>query len=184
MTEHQEPCRSSAALLVAKIEVSKIICACVSLGDERNGKERKVITTIYVTGFGLLLVIHIVPYGRNYINPPIIREPSWDSLATRALVKRACFDCHSNETIWPWYSRIAPFSWLVRGDVDEGRKELNFSDWQDGTREGERADKIRKEITKGEMPPLRFRLVHPEARLSDVEKRKIIDGLSATSLRR
>jgi len=137
-----------------------------------------------VAGFGFLLIIQIVPYGRNYTNPPIVREPSWDSLATRSLVKRACFDCHSNETIWPWYSRIAPVSWLVRYDVDEGRRELNFSDWQNGAREGERADKIHKEISKGEMPPLGFRLAHPEARLSDVEKRKIIDGLSATSLRR
>ena len=134
--------------------------------------------------FFILLMIQIVPYGRNYTNPPIIREPSWDSLATRAIVKRACFDCHSNETTWPWYSRVAPVSWLVRYDVDEGRGELNFSDWQYGAREGERIDKIRKEITSGGMPPVTFRLVHPEARLSDVEIRQIIDGLSATSLRR
>jgi hypothetical protein len=137
-----------------------------------------------VAGFFALLVIQLVPYGRDYTNPPIIREPSWDSLATRAIVKRSCFDCHSNETIWPWYSRVAPLSWLVRYDVDEGRRELNFSDWQFGAREGERIDKIRKEITNGGMPPVAFRLVHPEARLSDAEIRLIIDGLSATSLRR
>ncbi|MDA8428704.1 MAG: heme-binding domain-containing protein [Geobacteraceae bacterium] len=134
-------------------------------------------------GFFVLLTIQIVPYGRNWTNPPLIREPSWDSTATRAIVKRACFDCHSNETIWPWYSRIAPVSWLVRHDVDEGRKELNFSDWQNGARDGERINKLLKEITTGEMPPFAFRLVHPEARLSDAELRQLIAGLSATAQR-
>jgi len=131
-----------------------------------------------------LLLIQVIPYGRTYTNPPVVREPSWDSSATRAIAKRACFDCHSNETIWPWYSRIAPLSWLVRYDVDEGRSELNFSEWQNGAREGERPDKISKEISKGEMPPFLYLPTHPEARLSDAEKRQLIDGLNATALRR
>jgi mono/diheme cytochrome c family protein len=144
----------------------------------------KNVTRSIMAGIVSLLLIQVVPYGRTYTNPPIISEPSWDSSATRAIVKRACFDCHSNETIWPWYSRIAPVSWLVRYDVDEGRSELNFSDWKNGTREGERPDKIRKEITKGEMPPFAFKLTHPEARLSDAETSQLIIGLSATTLRR
>ena len=131
----------------------------------------------------VLVVIQVIPYGRSYTNPPVIREPAWDSAATRALVKRACFDCHSNETVWPWYSRVAPVSWLVRFDVDEGRGELNFSDWQGGSREGERSDKISREIAGGSMPPAIFRLTHPEARLSAAEKRRLMDGLNATSLR-
>lgn len=147
-------------------------------------KKSKLFVQSMVAGIVVLLIIQIVPYGRNYTNPPIVHEPSWDSSATRAIVKRVCFDCHSNETTWPWYSRLAPVSWLVRYDVDEGRRELNFSDWQNGAREGERVDKMRKEITKGEMPPVAFRLAHPEARLTDAEKHQIIEGLSATSLRR
>jgi hypothetical protein len=73
---------------------------------------------------------------------------------------------------------------LARYDVDEGRSELNFSDWQNGAREGERPDKISKEIRKGEMPPLMYLPLHPEARLSDADKRQLIDGLTATAQRR
>jgi len=131
-----------------------------------------------------LLAIQAVPYGRSHTNPTVVREPSWDSPETRSLAKRACFDCHSHETIWPWYSRVAPVSWLVQHDVDEGREELNFSDWRNGAREGERPDKISKEISEGEMPPFIFRLGHPEARLSDADKRRLSDGLAATAGRR
>lgn len=137
-----------------------------------------------LAGIAVLLLIQVIPYGRTYTNPPVVSEPSWDSSTTRAIAKRACFDCHSNETIWPWYSRIAPLSWLVKYDVDEGRSELNFSEWQNGAREGERPDKISKEISKGEMPPFLYLPAHPEARLSAAEKRQLIDGLNATALRR
>ena len=77
-----------------------------------------------------LVAIQFVPYGRNHLNPPIGAEPTWDSPETRALAKRACFDCHSNETEWPAYSRLAPASWLIHRDVAEGRAVLNFSEWQ------------------------------------------------------
>ena len=130
-----------------------------------------------------LVAVQVVPYGRNHTNPPVIREPHWDSAETRVLAKRACFDCHSHETVWAWYSRIAPASWLVQYDVDKGRNELNFSDWQSGVREGEHPDKISKEVTEGEMPPLQYRFAHPEARLSETEKRRLIDGLKATAWR-
>jgi hypothetical protein len=130
-----------------------------------------------------LAAIQAVPYGSNHVKPPVIREPLWDSAETRALAKRACFDCHSHETVWDaWYTMVAPASWLVQYDVDEGRKELNFSDWGRG-REGERPDKIGREVSKGEMPPLQYRLAHPEARLSEAEKRRLADGLAATARR-
>jgi hypothetical protein len=131
----------------------------------------------------LLVLIQAVPYGRNHHSRPIIRELSWDSARTRILAKRACFDCHSYETTWPWYSRIAPVSWLVQHDVDDGLRKLNFSDWQSGARKGEHPDKIEKEIKHGEMPPLPYRIVHPESRLSDTEKRDLINGLN-NSIRR
>ena len=146
-------------------------------------KKSKYFVQSMLAGFVALMLIQAIPYGRNHTNPPIVHEPSWDSPATRAIAKRACFNCHSNETIWPWYSWVAPVSWLVRFDVNEGHKKLNFSDWQNGARKAESPDKIRKEITKGEMPPIQYRLAHPEARLSESEKRQLIDGLNATSLR-
>src|SRR5215216_1353338 len=77
----------------------------------------------------LFVVLQLVPYGRRHDNPPTTREPAWDDPTTRALAVRACFDCHSNETRWPWYSYVAPVSWLTQRDVDEGRRELNFSEW-------------------------------------------------------
>ena len=64
---------------------------------------------------GLFVLIQLVRFGRNHTNPPVAQEPSWDSTETRALAERACFDCHSNETVWPWYSNIAPVSWLGVG---------------------------------------------------------------------
>jgi len=132
----------------------------------------------------VLFLVQAIPYGRDYTNPAVVREPVWDSAQTRALVKRACFDCHSHETVRPWYSRIAPMSWLAQYDVDKGRSELNFSDWQNGARQAERADKMCSEISEGEMPPLAYRLAHPEARLPDNEKKQLIKGLGATAIRR
>ncbi len=90
---------------------------------------------VLLAGF---LLIQLVPYGRNHTNPPVLQEPNWDSPQTRALAQRACFDCHSNETEWPWYSHVAPVSWLVQRDVEEGREKVNFSTWgQGGAEEGE-----------------------------------------------
>ncbi|MCX7782465.1 MAG: heme-binding domain-containing protein, partial [Meiothermus sp.] len=77
----------------------------------------------------VLLAIQLVPYGRDHQNPPVVAEPPWDSPQTRALFVRACADCHSNQTRWPWYSHIAPVSWLVQRDVEEGRSKLNLSLW-------------------------------------------------------
>lgn len=87
------------------------------------------------------------------------------------LVKRACGNCHSNETTWPWYSRVAPVSWLVASDVNEGRAKLNFSEWN---RYGPEASEIKlkqicKEVREGDMPPWYYRPAHPEARLTAEE---------------
>ena len=63
------------------------------------------------------LVAQLIPFGRSHTNPVVVKEPTWDSPTTRDLAKRACFDCHSNETVWPWYTNIAPVSWLTQRDV-------------------------------------------------------------------
>lgn len=80
--------------------------------------------------------------------------------------------------MWPSWAKVAPFSWLVQRDVDEGREELNFSDWSDGRREGELPGEIRKAVGEGEMPPWQYRLLHPEARLSDAERELLLRGLA------
>lgn len=127
---------------------------------------------------GLLIIIQFVPYGRNHTNPPVRQEPVWDSPQTAALARRACFDCHSNQTVWPWYSNIAPVSWLVLRDVDEGRSKLNFSEWDLPQKDAEEAA---EQVQKGEMPPWFYLPAHPQARLSTQEKQALIRGLQATT---
>jgi hypothetical protein len=125
----------------------------------------------------LAVLIQLVPYGRAHTNPPVIAEPAWDSPTTRALAQRACFDCHSNETVWPWYSNIAPISWITQEHVDEGREYLNFSEWN---RPQEEAGEAGETVAEGEMPIPNYLWMHPEAALSPSEKAALIGGLNAT----
>lgn len=130
-----------------------------------------------VAGLALvaLLAIQLVPYGRNHTNPPITKEPPWDSPQTRELAVRACFDCHSNETVWPWYTNVAPASWLIQHDVEEGRSQLNFSEWDKPQREARNAG---REVQRGNMPDPKYLPLHPTARLTDQEKQALIQGLN------
>lgn len=125
----------------------------------------------------LALLIQLVPYGRDHANPAVRQEPAWDSPQTRALAQRACFDCHSNATKWPWYSQVAPISWLVRRDVVAGRRHLNFSEFD---RHQRNAGKAAREVAKGEMPMAIYLPAHPEARLSPAEKEALVAGLKLT----
>ncbi|MCB9497553.1 MAG: heme-binding domain-containing protein [Fibrobacteria bacterium] len=109
-------------------------------------------------------------------NPAVVAEPSWDSPRTRALAQRACFDCHSHETIWPWYSNLAPASWLVAHHVEEGREHLNFSAI-DGS---ENVRKMIKEIRSHDMPTPDYRLMHASARLTEAERDSLVAGLERT----
>ncbi len=129
----------------------------------------------------LALAIQFVPYGRNHTNPPVQAEPQWDSPQTRALAERACFDCHSNQTVWPWYSNIAPLSWLVQRDVEQGRRELNFSQWNRPPREAERIGRV---VQRGEMPQWYYVLLHPSAKLTPQETQALVQGLNATVAQR
>ncbi len=123
------------------------------------------------------LLIQLVPYGRDHTNPPVTGEPAWDSPASRTLAVRACFDCHSNETTYPWYSNVAPVSWLLQRHVTEGRQKLNFSTWATGRQKAEHFARL---IQSGEMPGWDYVLTHPEARLTDAENQQLIDGLTKT----
>jgi hypothetical protein len=95
------------------------------------------------------------------------KEPAWDSSATRELVRRACFDCHSNETKWPWYSSVAPVSWLTQSDVTNGRSRLNFTERDKPQRH---AKDIAEMVKSGDMPPWFYLPMHPDAKLTDAEK--------------
>ena len=113
----------------------------------------------------LALAIQLFPITRD--NPPVtgtIDAPA----AIAATLKRSCFDCHSNETVWPWYSRVAPASWLVAHDVHEGREHLNFSTWA-SLSPAERQklfQRMAEVVQNGAMPPGIYTPLHPDARLS------------------
>lgn len=123
----------------------------------------------------LVVAIQAIPYGRNRTNPPVTAEPRWDSPETRATVKNACFDCHSNETEWPWYSKVAPASWLMQHDVDAARAKLNFSEW----RRGYDADDI-EEALKRRMPLSLYLRMNAHARLGPSDRIFLMRGLART----
>lgn len=136
----------------------------------------KKVFMLVMAGLALALVgIQFVPYGRAHSNPPVVAEPSWDNPQTRELFMRACADCHSHQTVWPWYSHVAPVSWLVQRDVDEGRSKLNLSLWGQAEQE---ADHIQEVIQNGSMPPRIYLPTHPEARLAPSEKDALVLGLT------
>ncbi len=123
----------------------------------------------------LLLVIQLVPYGRDHANPPVTQAARLDP-ATQRIVTVACADCHSNLTRWPWYTSVAPMSWFAQSDVDGGRSILNFSRWDTPQ---PAVDDLAQVISDGEMPPLKYRLLpnHADARLSGAERRTLVAGL-------
>lgn len=145
----------------------------------RTGKSRllrhPVLLTVAVAAavFGL---IQLVP--NRIANPPVTQEPAWNSPETRALAVRACFDCHSNQTRSPWYAKIAPISWWLKSHVDDGRRALNFSEWD---RE-QRTREIIETVQEGSMPPNYFTWfgLHSDAKLTPAEKTALVNGLEAT----
>lgn len=110
-------------------------------------------------------------------NPEITREIVWIDAETEALARRACYDCHSNETHWPWYSRAPIVGSLVASDVHRGRCHMNFSQWD---RPNEEAWEAPEKVLEGEMPLAMYLTAHKEARLTDEERSRLAEGLAAT----
>ena len=119
------------------------------------------------------VLIQLIPFGHTHTNPPVTKEPGWNLPKTRELIHRACFDCHSNETVWPWYSNVAPVSWLVQNDVNDGRSHLNFTEWD---RPQRHAKDVAEQVKEGEMPLWYYLPMHPAAKLTEAEKQALIDG--------
>jgi hypothetical protein len=130
--------------------------------------------------FVAALFVQLLPYGHDHINPPVTAPVAFDSQQTAALARRACMDCHSHETKWPWYSKIAPISWRIQNHVAEGREKFNLSAFDPANEKmTEAAGEAGETIQKGEMPPRDYLLAHPEARLSATEKQALIAGFDA-----
>ena len=138
---------------------------------------KKIITIIVVGGIILFGLIQLIPFGHDHVNPAVVSEPNWSNSQARALVKEHCFQCHSNETEWPWYSNIAPASWLIQLDVIEGRGKFNFSDWNNNPGE---LDEIAEAINEGEMPPVQYWIFHPNSRLNSQQKQDLINAIESS----
>ncbi len=139
----------------------------------------KTILTVVFSGLVLAGLIQLIPVDRT--NPPVVSQVKWDSAQTQALFKRACADCHSNETVWPWYSYVAPVSWLVSHDVSEGRSRFNISDLNPSSpRYSRMVNEIKRVVLEGEMPKAIYYPTHPEAVLTAEETQALANGLQST----
>jgi hypothetical protein len=116
----------------------------------------------------ILIAIQFIPVNRT--NPPV--TAGLDApMEVITVFKKSCYNCHSNETVWPWYSNIAPISWLISSDVKDGRSHLNFSKWGEFSRKDivKMKEGIWEEIEKGKMPLSKYIFMHPEAELNQKE---------------
>jgi hypothetical protein len=136
------------------------------MNNTREGCEKmKLLVQSLIVLCLIIAIIQFFPISRT--NPPVESEiPASDEV--RSILRRACYDCHSNETIWPWYSRVAPVSWLVASDVREGREKLNFSRWNSYSekKQTKLLKDIREEVEEDEMPPITYRMMHKDARIN------------------
>jgi len=132
-----------------------------------------------VLALGLLLILAQI-YRPTRTNPQIHAEQQIGAYLTAEpvippILERSCNDCHSNRTVWPWYSQVAPVSWLVVSDVNRGRRRVNFSEW--GSYPADKRSKllaaICKEVTEGDMPPMTYRPMHSSAKLSKADAQEI-----------
>jgi hypothetical protein len=149
--------------------------------DESKGvrRMRKLLRRIFLTGLILFVGAQFIPVART--NPPITGDiPAPPEIKT--LLRNACYDCHSHETVWPWYSRVAPVSWLVVSDTKEGRSKLNFSTWNDykPAKQGVLLEDAAAQIEEGEMPILPYTWMHPNSRLTPAQKEQLVTWMKAS----
>ena len=133
--------------------------------------KRKTMWVVIVLG-GLLCLIQFVRPERS--NPTVIASRTLEShmrvpVQVQSILKRSCYNCHSSETVWPWYSRVAPVSWLVADDVKQARQHINFQDWEAQVNPQEANEHLGlmcKQVRAGTMPPWSYRIMHKESPLS------------------
>jgi hypothetical protein len=135
---------------------------------------------VWLSILAIVIVIQFIPTGR----PEVIMQNKQDLLANNVfsdtvseLIRNSCYDCHSNETKYPWYAYVAPVSWLVVRDVKVGRKHMNFSEWEGLSKmdKAEHLSDINDEVSMGSMPLVIYPIMHPEARLSAEQRQMIVD---------
>jgi Haem-binding domain len=146
-------------------------------------RKLKWLFVVFVAGFALLQLTNPSRTNPRVVSDLMASNPPPPQVA--AILHAACYDCHSSETRWPWYSHIAPMSWLIASDVKEGREHLNLSDWPNDnpTHAAKRLEDMSDEIGSGEMPLPKYIKIHAEARLTGIQRKKLTDWLDAESAR-
>jgi hypothetical protein len=138
---------------------------------------------VLLVGLGVLVAIQLVPVSRD--DGPQTADATVDAVEAppevKTLLRRACANCHTGATEWPWYSRVAPVSWLVAHDVHEGREHLDFGTLPAAKpkRKAKLFGEIAEVVEEGGMPLRSYRWMHPEARLTDAERKVIVDWANA-----
>lgn len=128
----------------------------------------------------IFLGIQLIPVERS--NPSIVSDLD-APIEVQEILRRSCYDCHSNEVNWHWYSYIAPVSWLVAYDVKEGREELNFSEWAQDSGDAKMMEEIVEEVAEGEMPLPLYYITHPGAKVSAQELAVLQQWAGVSSVR-
>jgi hypothetical protein len=132
-------------------------------------------TLSMLSGAAAVVAMQLVRYPRTN---PAVESGLVCPPAAESPLRRACYDCHSNETAWPWYSAIAPASWIIHHDVDEGRRRLNFSTWgayaDDPGTKARKLTQISESVARGDMAPWYYRMLHPTAALRPDEREAIV----------
>ncbi len=139
----------------------------------------------------LSAILVIIQFFRiDKTNPPVIQENDFLTITNppediSKMIKSACYDCHSNESKYPWYTNISPISWWVKDHINEGRRELNFSEW--GTfkdkRKKHKLEEVYEEVEEGEMPLESYLIIHDEAKLTTDQKTALINWFKAEKVK-
>ena len=145
---------------------------------------KKVLKIVAIVLIAAFIVVQFFRPDRT--NPPVVQAETLESSVpvpenVEQILKRSCNDCHSNQTVYPWYSNISPFSWLLQQHIDEGRQKLNFSVWNtfDAKKKARKLDEVCDQVTTGEMPLNQYLWIHRDAKLSDEDKKLLCDWVDA-----
>lgn len=140
---------------------------------------------------GLVALLVIIQFFRiDKTNPAIVQENDFISQLNppeniKQLLKTSCYDCHSDESTYPWYTNVAPISWWVKQHINEAREELNFSEWGTFTakRKKHKLEEIYEEVGEGEMPLKSYLIVHSEAKLTTEQKNELVAWFKAEHIK-
>lgn len=146
--------------------------------------KRLSIKQILITLIAAVIIIQFIPVDKT--NPETVKGNDIISMTNAdkeisEILKRSCYDCHSNDTKYPWYSKIAPVSWYLKAHIKEGREHFNFSEWKsyDYEKQVKISQESIEEVKDNEMPLKSYTLIHSEAKLSADKKEKITRWFTA-----